>query len=199
MFPSWKCCFLDTILKLASIWQRHIKDESRRCFCIPKIALLILIQLQNPTRPLKVPVPFHAHLWYSFAPHSSRFRYIYLNWPFFAGVCVCRKMVILEKGLIIESYPLRTTTVDGRIIQTLIHRQPPLTPNINVIFLFGSFLRIDEINQTPRAGTALRNHNIEIRGRSGVAYNSWIGVWISSAMKMMIIPYCWCVILNIVC
>ena len=57
------------------------------------------------------------------------------------------------------------TTVDGRIIQTLIHRATPLTPNINVIFLFGSFLRMDEINQTPRAGTALRNHNIEIRGR----------------------------------
>ena len=56
-------------------------------------------------------------------------------------------------------------TVDGRIIQTLIHRATPLTPNINVIFLFGSFLRMDEINQTPRAGTALRNHNIEIRGR----------------------------------
>ena len=54
---------------------------------------------------------------------------------------------------------------DGRIIQTLIHRATPLTPNINVIFLFGSFLRMDEINQTPRAGTALRNHNIEIRGR----------------------------------
>ena len=34
-----------------------------------------------------------------------------------------------------------------------------------VIFLFGSFLGMDEINQTPRAGTALRNHNIEIRGR----------------------------------
>ena len=58
-----------------------------------------------------------------------------------------------------------THTVDGRIIQTLIHRATPLTPNINVIFLFGSFLRMDEINQTPRAGTALRNHNIEIRGR----------------------------------
>ena len=58
-----------------------------------------------------------------------------------------------------------TPTVDGRIIQTLIHRATPLTPNINVIFLFGSFLRMDEINQTPRAGTALRNHNIEIRGR----------------------------------
>ena len=56
-------------------------------------------------------------------------------------------------------------TVDGRIIQTLIHRATPLTPNINVIFLFGSFLRMDEINQTPRAGTALPNHNIEIRGR----------------------------------
>ena len=56
-------------------------------------------------------------------------------------------------------------TVDGRIIQTLIHRATPLTQNINVIFLFGSFLRMDEINQTPRAGTALRNHNIEIRGR----------------------------------
>ena len=56
-------------------------------------------------------------------------------------------------------------TVDGRIIQTLIHRATPLTPNINVIFLFGSFPRMDEINQTPRAGTALRNHNIEIRGR----------------------------------
>jgi len=50
------------------------------------------------------------------------------------------------------------TTVDGRIIQTLIHRATPLTPNINVIFLFGSFLQMDEINQTPRAGTALRNH-----------------------------------------
>ena len=37
---------------------------------------------------------------------------------------------------------------------------------------------MDEINQTPRAGTALRDHNIEIRGRQGVAYNSWIGVWI---------------------
>ena len=58
-----------------------------------------------------------------------------------------------------------THTVDGRIIQTLIHRATPLTPNINVIFLFGSFLRMDEINQPPRAGTALRNHNIEIRGR----------------------------------
>jgi hypothetical protein len=56
-------------------------------------------------------------------------------------------------------------TVDGRIIQTLIHTATPRTPNINVIFLFGSFLRMDEINQTPRAGTALRNHNIEIRGR----------------------------------
>ena len=55
-----------------------------------------------------------------------------------------------------------STTVDGRIIQTLIHRATPLTPNINVIFLFGSFLRMDEINQTPRAGTELRNHNIEI-------------------------------------
>jgi hypothetical protein len=67
-------------------------------------------------------------------------------------------------------------TVDGRIIQTLMHTATPRTPTINVIFLFGSFLRMDEINQTPRAGTALRNHNIEIRGRSGVAYNSWIGV-----------------------
>ena len=56
-------------------------------------------------------------------------------------------------------------TVDGRIIQTLIHTATPRTPNINVIFLFGSFLRMDEINQAPRAGTALRNHNIEIRGR----------------------------------
>ena len=56
-------------------------------------------------------------------------------------------------------------TVDGRIIQTLIHIVTPLTPNINVIFLLGSFLRMDEINQTPRAGTVLRNHNIEIRGR----------------------------------
>ena len=39
-------------------------------------------------------------------------------------------------------------TVDGRIIQSLIHRATPLTPNINVIFLLGSFLRMDEINQT---------------------------------------------------
>ena len=59
----------------------------------------------------------------------------------------------------------RSTTVDGRTIQTLLHRATPLTPNINVIFLFGSFLRMGEINQAPRAGTELRNHNIEIRGR----------------------------------
>ena len=51
------------------------------------------------------------------------------------------------------------------LFKPLYIEQPPLTPNINVIFLFGSFLRMDEINQTPRAGTALRNHNIEIRGR----------------------------------
>jgi hypothetical protein len=51
------------------------------------------------------------------------------------------------------------------LVHTLIHRATPLTPNINVIFLLGSFLRMDEKNQTPRAGTALRNHNIEIRGR----------------------------------
>ena len=73
-------------------------------------------------------------------------------------------------------YRLRLTTtprtVDGRIIQTLIHRATPLTPNINVIFLFGSFLRMDEINQTPRAGTALRNHwnrvgKTQIQSRGG--------------------------------
>ena len=51
------------------------------------------------------------------------------------------------------------------LFKPLYIEQPPLTPNINVIFLFGSFLQMDEINQTPRAGTALRNHNIEIRGR----------------------------------
>jgi len=59
------------------------------------------------------------------------------------------------------------TTVDGRIIQTLIHRATPLTPNINVIFLFGSFLRMDEINQTLRSGTKIRNHNVEIFGDRG--------------------------------
>ena len=84
----------------------------------------------------------------------------YLHW-------ICANVEQKVKLTIRYRLLLTTTprTVDGRIIQTLIHRATPLTPNINVIFLFGSFLRMDEINQTPRAGTALRNHNIEIRGR----------------------------------
>ena len=33
---------------------------------------------------------------------------------------------------------------------------------------------MDEINQTLRSGTKIRNHNVEILGGQGVAYNSWM-------------------------
>ena len=126
-FPYQSCRFAEeriggTLVCLACLWE-----------------FLSLVAEVN-WRPCKFSLGFHPPVkmeWFPstpiYDPHSSRFRYIYLNWPFFAGVCVCRKMVILEKGLIIESYPLRTTTVDGRIIQTLIHRQPP-SPQISMLF-----------------------------------------------------------------
>ena len=43
----------------------------------------------------------------------------------------------------------------------------PRTPNYNVVFWFGSLLRMDEINQTLRSGTKIRNHNVEIWGDRG--------------------------------
>ena len=49
-----------------------------------------------------------------------------------------------RRNMIITYY----NSVDGRMIQTLVHHIQPLTPNINVLCLFGSFLRMDEINQT---------------------------------------------------
>ena len=47
-------------------------------------------------------------------------------------------------------------TVDGQMFEALTHRATPLTPNLNVIFLFTSFLRVDELNQTPGIGDCLQ-------------------------------------------
>ena len=57
----------------------------------------------------------------------------------------------------IHTYTYRYTpnpTEDEPIIQTL---RNPITP-------VGSLLRMDEVNHTRRAGTKMRNHNIEIWG-----------------------------------
>ena len=110
--------------------------------------------------------------------HTYSYSFIHYNTLQYEMYPLCRQDIWIKEqsgklGQASQQGPLewkqiagrQDHTVDGRIIQTLMHTATPCTPNINVIFLFGSFLRMGEINQTPRAGTALRNHNIEIRGR----------------------------------
>ena len=70
------------------------------------------------------------------------------------------------------------TTIDGRIIQTLVIQYIPAPPITMLFFWFGSLLRMDEINQTLRSGTKIRNHNIEIWGDRGQPTTHGCGVWI---------------------
>ena len=46
-------------------------------------------------------------------------------------------------------------------------------------FAVGSLLRMDEINQAQRAGTKVRNHNIQIGGDRGLPTTYGCRVWIS--------------------
>ena len=63
--------------------------------------------------------------------------------------------------------PTWIDTVDGRIIQTLVIQWPLAPPITMLCFWFNSLLRMDEINQTLRSGTKIRNHNVEIWGDRG--------------------------------